>query len=118
MSMFEVPPAIKAITLGQILTISIAGTPLATAGYWGLNKLIKSAVAEEKFVTQEALDAQAKALDEQGEALKGLQKQFQDYEMQNGILQSDVGTVKALQKQNRDVLDQILLNTSKIVNEN
>lgn len=104
--MFEIPAAIRAITLGQIITLGVAGTPVATGGYWGLNKLVKAAIAEERLATQEALEDQKKLLED-------VQRSLHTYNLQQGILQNDVGTVKEFQKQHRELLDEILLGVKR-----
>lgn len=108
------PAAIRAITLGHLITYGSTIGTIGTGSYWGLNWLIKQAIAEEKFVTQEALN-------EQKQLLEGLQKQFNDYTMEQSKVQTDIGTLKQFNQENvtRDqetqrTLNQILLGVSRI----
>jgi hypothetical protein len=103
--MFELPDWMRGITLGQVVVL----IPLAVAAHSGLDWMIRNAVADEKFVTQEALDAQALKLE-------AVEKAISELEKSSGILESDIGTVKALQKESRDDIQDILKGINRLSN--
>ena len=106
------PKSIENMTVKQFLTyvtaIGFFATPIAGAGVWGLNHLIKAAVAEEKFVTQEALDAQTRVLEEQKRQFDLFKEQLHEIDKQTGILQTDIGTLKAFSRDNTEYFEKIL----------
>lgn len=110
----SITAALKAITLGSLITYGSTIGTVVTGGYWGLNWMIKQAVADEKYATQEALDAQRRVLE-------GLQGQFHTFMLDQTKVQTDIGTLKqfntegiARDQEAQRTLNQILLGIGQI----
>lgn len=65
---------------------------------------VRETVRQEKFATQEQLEQQTKALEELSESVQKQSDSQQEQVLQQTILQTDVATIKALQKQTLDAI--------------
>lgn len=65
---------------------------------------VRKTVKQEKFATQEQLEQQTKALEELSESVQKQSESQQEQVLQQTILQTDVATIKALQKQTLDAI--------------
>lgn len=104
---------LSSITIGQAIKHLTAylGAVITGAGlFWGIAKpqaedFVRSTVAQEKFATHEELEKQTRALEELAETVERQSKAISDQNIQMGVVQTDIGTVKTLQ---RDTLRAIL----------
>lgn len=107
---------IKGVTVAELIGASAFLAPAGGGAYWALDRMIASAVAGEKFATQQSLDEQVQALGAMKLEIEALKKQQNEMNLQTGVISSDIGTVKALQKENRDDIKSILRGISKLNN--
>lgn len=98
---------LSSLTVGQALKhlATALGTLVTCVGlFWGVARpqaedFVRSTVAQEKFATHEELEKQTKALEELSETVERQSKALSEQNMQMGIVQTDMNTVKALQRQ-------------------